>query len=178
MTENKQWKQPEMSAEEFLEHVKIDGCLTVEGKQYVEMKDVLLLIEMALEQNGQINTRIAETSSDKTDQHQTIIDGLKKDLKDMHELADDYEKMLGNLRKENEVLRKQAADYTPMKSMADYTEKIQHFSEQAEDMFGLYIDTIRLERVNTMFCLYWKVDMKTSGCKKPIDNIDKQSANY
>jgi hypothetical protein len=41
----------EMSAEEFLEHVKIDGCLTVEGKQYVEMKDVLLLIEMALEQN-------------------------------------------------------------------------------------------------------------------------------
>ena len=41
----------EMTAEEFLEHVKIDGCLTVEGKQYVEMKDVLLLIEMALEQN-------------------------------------------------------------------------------------------------------------------------------
>ena len=40
-----------MSVEEFLEHVKIDGCLTVEGKQYVEMKDVLLLIEMALEQN-------------------------------------------------------------------------------------------------------------------------------
>lgn len=40
-----------MSAEEFLEHVKIDGCLTVEGKQYVEMRDVLLLIEMALEQN-------------------------------------------------------------------------------------------------------------------------------
>lgn len=38
-----------MSVEEFLEHVKIDGCLTVEGKQYVEMKDVLLAIEMASE---------------------------------------------------------------------------------------------------------------------------------
>ena len=33
-----------MTREEFLEHVKIDGCLTVEGKQYVEMKDVLLLL--------------------------------------------------------------------------------------------------------------------------------------
>jgi hypothetical protein len=40
-----------MSVEEFLEHVKIGGCLTVEGKQYVEMKDVLLSIKMALEQN-------------------------------------------------------------------------------------------------------------------------------
>lgn len=142
--------------------------------------------EEMCKKNGQINTRIAETSRDKTaetsidktDQHQTIIDGLKKDLKDMHELADDYQKMFEKQRKDNEVLRKQAADYTPMKSMADYTEKIQHFSEQAEDMFGLYIDTIHLERVNTMFCRYWKVDMKTSGCKKSKDNIDKQSANY
>jgi hypothetical protein len=73
-----------------------------------------------------------------------------------------------------EGLKKLSADFTPMKSMADYTEKIQYFSEQAEDMFGLYIDTIRLERGNSMFCRYWKVDMKTSGCKKPKDDIDKQ----
>lgn len=91
----------------------------------------------------------------------------------MSELVDDYKKRLEKQRKENEVLRKQAADFTPMKSMADYTEKIQYFSEQAEDMFGLYIDTIRLERGNTMFCRYWKVDMKTSGCKKPKDDIEK-----
>ena len=62
---------------------------------------------------------------------------------------------------------KLAADFTPMKSMADYSEKIQNFSEQAEDMFGLYIDTIHLERGNSMFDRYWKIDMKTSGCKKP-----------
>ena len=108
--------------------------------------------EEMVKKNGQINTRIAETSSDKTDQHQAIIDGLEKDWKEMSELVDDYKKMLKKQREENEVLRKYAAGYTPMKSMADYTEKIQYFSEQAEDMFGLYIDTIRLERGNTMFC--------------------------
>ncbi len=129
--------------------------------------------EEMCKKNGQINTRIAETSSDKSDQHQAIIDGLEKDWKEMSELVDDYKKRLEKQRKENEVLRKQAADFTPMKSMADYTEKIQYFSEQAEDMFGLYIDTIRLERGNTMFCRYWKVDMKTSGCKKPKDDIEK-----
>jgi len=66
-----------------------------------------------------------------------------------------------------EELKKQAADFTPMKSMADYTEKIQKFSEQAEDMFGLYIDSIHLERGNSMFDRLWKIDMKTSGWKKP-----------
>ena len=133
--------------------------------------------EEMCKKNGQINTRIAETSSDKTDQHQAIIDGLEKDWKEMSELVDDYKKRLKKQREENEVLRKYAAGYTPMKSMADYTEKIQYFSEQAEDMFGLYIDTIRLERGNAMFCRYWKVDMKTSGCKKPKDDIEKQSAD-
>jgi len=130
-----------------------------------------------VKKNGQINTRIAETSSDKTDKHQAIIEGLEKDLKDMFEMVDDYKKRLEKLWKENDVLRKLAADYTPMKSMADYTEKIQKFSEQAEDMFGLYIDTIHLERGNTMFSRYWKVDMKTSGCKKPKDDIEKQSSD-
>lgn len=129
-------------------------------KEYTEM----------CKKNGQINTRIAETSSDKTDRHQAIIDGLEKDWKEMAELVDDYKKKLEKQRKENAVLRKYAADFTPMKSMADYTEKILNFSEQAEDMFGLYIDTIHLERGNSMFSRYWKVDMKTSGCKKPKDD--------
>ena len=133
--------------------------------------------EEMCKKNGQINTRIAETSSDKTDQHQAIIGGLEKDWKEMTELVDDYKKKVEMLREENVVLRKQTADFTPMKSMADYTEKIQKFSEQAEDMFGLYIDTIHLERGNSMFCQYWKVDMKTSGCKKPKDDIEKQSAD-
>ena len=55
------------------------------------------------------------------------------------------------------------------KLLDDYMEKIRKFSEQAEDMFGLYIDTIHLERDN---CMYWKVDMKTSGCKKPKEETE------
>ena len=70
-------------------------------------------------------------------------------------------------RDEINNLKKLTADFTPMKSMADYSEKIQKFSEQAEDMFGLYIDTINLELGDSMFNRYWKIDMKTSGCKKP-----------
>ena len=42
-----------------------------------------------VKKNGQINTRIAETSSDKTDKRQAIIEGLEKDLKDMFEMVDD-----------------------------------------------------------------------------------------
>ena len=122
--------------------------------------------EEMCKKNGQINTRIAETWAN-PDRHQDIIDGVEKDWKEMSGLVDDYKKKMEKQRKENEVLRKQAADFTPMKSMADYTEKIQYFSQQAEDMFGLYIDTISLERRNSMFSRYWKVDMKTSGCKKP-----------
>ena len=34
-------------------------------------------------------------------------------------------------------------------------------------MFGLYIDTIHLERGDSIFNRYWKIDMKTSGCTKP-----------
>lgn len=128
--------------------------------------------EEMCKKNGQINTRIAEISSDKTDQHQAIIDGLEKDWKEMSETADVYKKKLEKQRKENEVLRKQAADFTPMKSMADYTEKIQKFSEQAEDMFGLYIDTIHIERCNGMFSRFWNIDVKTSGCKKPKEETE------
>ena len=48
----------------------------------------------------------------------------------------------------------------------DVYEKIQKFSEQAEDMFGLYIDTIHLERADCMFNRNWKVDMKISKISK------------
>ena len=99
---------------------------------------------------------------------------LKESIESSDKLIKEQEELISSLQRRSqkyldmmEELKKQAAEYTPMKSMADYTEKIQKFSEQAEDMFGLYIDTIHLERGNSMFSRYWKVDMKTSGCKKP-----------
>ena len=105
------------------------------------------------------------------------IESADKLIKEQQETIEDLQRRFRKYIDKMEELKKLAADFTPMKSMADYTEKIQYFSEQAEDMFGLYIDTIRLERGNTMFCRYWKVDMKTSGCKKPKDDIEKQSAD-
>jgi len=99
---------------------------------------------------------------------------LKENIESADKLIKEQEEMITDLEHRSqkyidmmEELKKQAADFTPMKSMADYTEKIKKFSEQAEDMFGLYIDTIHLERGNTMFCRFWKVDMKTSGINKP-----------
>ena len=139
-------------------------------KDYAEM----------VKKNGQINTRIAETSSDKADQHQATIDGLEKELKDMFELADDYQKRLEKQRKENAVLRKQAAEYIPMKSLADYKEKVLLLTEQAEDMFGLYIDKVTMTRYIGMFNRSWKIDMEINTIdiqQKPKDDIDKQSAN-
>ena len=95
------------------------------------------------------------------------IESADKLIKEQEELISSLQRRSKKYLDEIDNLKKLTADFTPMKSMADYSEKIQKFSEQAEDMFGLYIDTIHLERGNTMFCRYWKVDMKTSGCKKP-----------
>ena len=106
------------------------------------------------------------------------IESADKLIKEQQEMIEDLQRRCRKYINMIEELKKQTADFTPMKSMADYTEKIQKFSEQAEDMFGLYIDTISLERGNSMFSRYWKVDMKTSGCKKPKDDIEKQSANH
>lgn len=99
---------------------------------------------------------------------------LKENIESAEKLLKEKQDTIENLQRCSrkyidmiEELKKQSADFTPMKSMADFTEKIQKFSEQAEDMFGLYIDTIHIERVNSMFIKYWKVDMKISGCKKP-----------
>lgn len=106
------------------------------------------------------------------------IESADKLIKEQQEMIEDLQRRSRKYINLIEELKEQAADFTPMKSMADYTEKIQKFSEQAEDMFGLYIDTIHLERGNSMFNRYWKVDMKISGCKKPKDDIDKQSTDY
>lgn len=102
------------------------------------------------------------------------VDKLKESIESADKLIKEQEELISSLQRrtqkyldEIDNLKKLAADFTPMKSMADYSEKIQNFSEQAEDMFGLYIDTIHLERGNSMFNRYWKIDMKTSGCKKP-----------
>ena len=100
------------------------------------------------------------------------VDKLKESIESADKLIKEQQELISSLQRRSqkqidmmEELKKQAADFTPMKSMADYSEKIQKFSEQAEDMFGLYIDTIHLERGNSMFNRYWKIDMKTSGCK-------------
>lgn len=95
------------------------------------------------------------------------IESADKQIKEQQELISSLQRSSQKYIDMIEELKKQAADFTPMKSMADYTEKIQKFSEQAEDMFGLYIDTIHLERRNSMFIRYWNVEIKTSGCKKP-----------
>ena len=99
---------------------------------------------------------------------------LKESIESADKLIKEQEEIIKDLQRRSrkyvdmiEELKKLAADFTPMKSMADYTEKIQYFSEQAEDMFGLYIESVHLERGNTMFSRIWKVDMKTSGWKKP-----------
>ena len=39
-----------MTAEEYLEHQQLGGCLTEEGKQYVEMRDALHAVELAKKQ--------------------------------------------------------------------------------------------------------------------------------
>jgi len=95
------------------------------------------------------------------------IESADKLIKEQQETIEDLQRRSRKYIDMIEELKKQAADFTPMKSMADYTEKIQKFSEQAEDMFGLYIDSIHLERGNSMFDRLWKIDMKTSGWKKP-----------
>ena len=107
------------------------------------------------------------------------VDKLKESIESTDKLIKEQQEMIEDLQRRSrkhidmiEELKKQAADFTPMKSMADYSEKIQKFSEQAEDMFGLYIDTINLERGNSMFNRYWKIDMKTSGCKKPKEETE------
>ena len=100
------------------------------------------------------------------------IESADKLIKEQQEMIEDLQRRSRKYIDMIEELKKQAADFTPMKSMADYTDKIQKFSEQAEDMFGLYIDTINLERRNTMFIRYWNVDIKTSGCKKPREETE------
>ena len=102
------------------------------------------------------------------------VDKLKESIESADKLIKEQQELISSLQRRSQKyldeidnLKKQAAGFTPMKSMSDYSEKIQKLSEQAEDMFGLYIDTINLERGNSMFNRYWKVDMKTSGCKKP-----------
>lgn len=102
------------------------------------------------------------------------VDKLKESIESADKLIKEQQELISSLQRRSQKyldeidnLKKLTAGFTPMKSMADYSEKIQKLSEQAEDMFGLYIDTIHLERGNTMFNRYWKVDMKTSGCKKP-----------
>ena len=107
------------------------------------------------------------------------VDKLKESIESADKLIKEQQELISSLQRRSQKyldeidnLKKQAAGFTPMKSMADYSEKIQKLSEQAEDMFGLYIDSVRLVRGNTMFCQFLKVDMKTSGCKKPKEETE------
>ena len=91
------------------------------------------------------------------------IESVDELIKEQQENINSLQFRIRKYRDEIDNLKKHTADFTPMKSMDDYMEKIKKFSEQAEDMFGLYIDTIHLERDN---CMYWKVDMKISKMSK------------
>jgi chromosome segregation ATPase len=95
------------------------------------------------------------------------IKSADKLIKEQDEIIKDLQRRCRKYVDTIEEIKKLTADFTPMKSMADYTDKIQKFSEQAEDMFGLYIDSVHLERANSMLSRFWTVDMKTSGNKKP-----------
>ena len=110
----------------------------------------------------------------KADQYKAVINDLEKDWNEMAGHVDDYKKLYEKLRKENEVLRKQAADYIPMKSLTDYKEKVLLLTEQAEDMFGFYIDKVTMTRYSNEFGHLWKIDMETEMQKKPKDNIEKR----
>lgn len=94
------------------------------------------------------------------------IESVDELIKEQQENINRLQFRIRKYRDEIDNLKKLAADLTPMKSMDDYIEKIQKFSEQAEDMFGLYIDTIHLERTDCMFNRNWKVDMKISKMSK------------
>ena len=102
-------------------------------------------------------------STDDVGKLKESIESADKLIKEQQETIEDLQRRSRKYLDMIEELKKRAADFTPMKSMDDYMEKIKKFSEQAEDMFGLYIDTIHLERDN---CMYWKVDMKISKMSK------------
>lgn len=42
------------SLEEFINHVKVSGILTEEGREYIDVRDVRLIIEMIKKQNNPI----------------------------------------------------------------------------------------------------------------------------
>ena len=46
--EKEQNQSIDISPQEYLEHVKVGGCLTEEGKQYVELRDALFAVNLAI----------------------------------------------------------------------------------------------------------------------------------
>lgn len=48
-----------MTSEEYIEHVKIGGSLTEEGKQYVELRDALHAVELARNKEKDYNEKMA-----------------------------------------------------------------------------------------------------------------------
>ena len=133
---------------------------------------VLLYI---IKQKNAIIKKYNELLSDK-DGKIKDVEALKKSIESSEELIksqEDFLKMtnkrIDDYDKDNRMLRKISAEFTPMKTMGDYTDKVTKFSEQAEDMFGVYIDEIILKRQNIMFCRYWDVEVKTKGKDKPAE---------
>ena len=126
-------------------------------------------------QRGNIIKKYQELLSDKNGKIKDV-ESLKKSIESGEELIKSQEELLkkkdrriDDYDKDNRMLRKISAEFIPMKTMGDYTDKVIKFSEQAEDMFGVYIDEINLKRRNCMFSRYWEVEMKTSGKDKPAD---------
>lgn len=97
------------------------------------------------------------------------IEGLQLIKKEQEESIKTKDLFARQYRKEIDRLRKLSADFVPMKTMAEYREKIMMLSEQAEDMFGLYIDRVEIVRHNSMWVNYWDVDIKITSGIKPED---------
>ena len=45
----------EFSIDEFIEHVKVSGTLTEEGREYIDVRDVRLIIDTWLKQNLKVS---------------------------------------------------------------------------------------------------------------------------
>lgn len=159
-------------------------CTTILLYYNNKQKNIIKKYESLINKNGGLNTKIAQTTSDKSDalngnvaKLEATIKEFEKDLEESQKDIDYWKKETDKLREEKRVLRKQSADFIPMKSMADYKEKIWLLSEQAEDMFGLYIDKVMLTRCSGMCSRFWKIDIEvntTDVQSKPKDKEIKE----
>lgn len=95
----------------------------------------------------------------KIEELEQAIKSANELIKSTEDLNKRYKASLDEKAKEIERLKKLAADFLPMTTLADYKEKVTLLTEQAEDMFGLYIEEIKMERRKSMFARFWDISI-------------------